>query len=73
MALRQGPSAVRSSVGLSVDRRPEPGSDDTGDFVAMLSSGTPNRVASVHKRASTSTITVPSIGLPPVSEMKAPT
>jgi hypothetical protein len=55
-----GASAVRSSVGLSVDRHPERGSNDTGDFVALLSSGTPNRVASVHKRVTGWTITMPS-------------
>ena len=39
MALRQGRALSDLLPGCRPDRRPEPGSDDTGDFVAMLSSG----------------------------------
>jgi hypothetical protein len=62
-----GASPVQSCAVLSVDRRPERGSDDAGGFVASLAAGTTNSGASDHERTTASTAAEASIASPPIT------
>ena len=66
-----GASAIRSSVGLPVEPWPERGSDDTGDFAALLPRAATNSGASVHERTTALTTVPSSIAPPPITGARA--